>query len=178
MAYDSAHGQVVLFGGVGAGNVGLNDTWVWDGTNWTQKMPSNAPSARALAAMANNVVAGQILLFGGLTADQTTFFNDTWVWDGTNWTPHSTPPQLSARVSAMAFGSDDQVVLFGGANNSTAFNDTWLWNGSNWTLQSPGTIPTARYEHAMAYDSAHNQVVMFSGYSASNALLTETWLWH
>jgi hypothetical protein len=36
MAYDAARGQVVLFGGVGYSGT-LNDTWVWDGTNWVEK---------------------------------------------------------------------------------------------------------------------------------------------
>ena len=31
MAYDAAHGQVVMFGGFTGGTV-LNDTWIWDGT--------------------------------------------------------------------------------------------------------------------------------------------------
>ena len=46
MAYDSAHGQVVLFGGQDANLNALNDTWVWDGTNWTQKFPQTIPPAR------------------------------------------------------------------------------------------------------------------------------------
>ena len=43
MAYDSAHGQVVLFGGYDNRNR-FNDTWVWDGTNWTQKGTPSTPS--------------------------------------------------------------------------------------------------------------------------------------
>jgi hypothetical protein len=46
MAYDSAHGQVVLFGGLGADNTVLSDTWTWDGSNWTQKI-ARQQSARA-----------------------------------------------------------------------------------------------------------------------------------
>jgi Galactose oxidase, central domain len=34
LTYDSAHGQVVLFGGSGVSGF-LCDTWVWDGTNRT-----------------------------------------------------------------------------------------------------------------------------------------------
>jgi hypothetical protein len=41
MAYDAARGQVVLFGGWDRSY--SNDTWVWDGTNWVQKFPANAP---------------------------------------------------------------------------------------------------------------------------------------
>jgi hypothetical protein len=42
MAYDAARGQVVLFGGYD-GSGYLNDTWVWDGTNWVQKFPATVP---------------------------------------------------------------------------------------------------------------------------------------
>src|SRR6266496_225453 len=47
MAYDAAQEQVVLFGGVDCslGNE-FNDTWVWDGTTWTQVFPASSPSAR------------------------------------------------------------------------------------------------------------------------------------
>src|ERR1700691_4830012 len=37
MAYDAAHGQVVLF----SGDSFLSDTWVWNGTAWTQKSPAS-----------------------------------------------------------------------------------------------------------------------------------------
>src|SRR3954462_4642882 len=37
MAYDAARSQVVMFGGFGAGNAVLGDTWIWDGVNWIQK---------------------------------------------------------------------------------------------------------------------------------------------
>src|SRR5216683_1014776 len=77
MVYDSAHGQVVLFGG------GTHDTWVWDGSNWTQKFPQNSPSARGSHAMAYDSAHGQVVLFGGAGNGH---LNDTWVWDGSNWT--------------------------------------------------------------------------------------------
>ena len=37
MAYDAGHGQTVLFGGGDSTGDFLGDTWVWDGTTWTQK---------------------------------------------------------------------------------------------------------------------------------------------
>lgn len=36
----------------------------------------------------------------------------------------------------------------------------------------------ARYEHAMAYDAARDQVVMFGGRSASNQVLADTLIWN
>jgi hypothetical protein len=51
MAYDAAHAQVVLFGGIGSGAL-FNDTWTWDGTDWTKRTPAHLPSARYRHAMA------------------------------------------------------------------------------------------------------------------------------
>jgi hypothetical protein len=37
MAYDAATRTVVLFGGLGAEDKPLNDTWTWDGSTWTEQ---------------------------------------------------------------------------------------------------------------------------------------------
>ena len=36
MCYDSDKKKVVLFGGWAAGTNRLDDTWIWDGSEWTQ----------------------------------------------------------------------------------------------------------------------------------------------
>ena len=111
-----------------------------------------------------------MVLFGGLDKDHIYGLNDTWVWDGSNWTqqfPQASPPERY--LHALAYDSaHGQVVLFGG-DGAWDFNldyflyDTWLWDGSNWTEQFPQTRPPKRSEHALAYDSAHDQTVMFAG---------------
>jgi hypothetical protein len=67
MAYDADHGQMVLFGGGTNGDTlgFLNDTWTWDGTNWTQQSLGKSPAARILAAMAYDADHNQVVLFGG-----------------------------------------------------------------------------------------------------------------
>jgi uncharacterized protein (TIGR03437 family) len=183
MAYDAGHGQVVLFGGLDPSGNSLNDTWLWDGNNWTQKSPQNSPVARSSHAMAFDSAHGQVVLFGGGGAATlpAPFFNDTWVWDGSNWTqesPQTSPPALL--YHAMVYDSaHGQVVLFGGLVPSLAgsqdSNNTWVWDGSNWTQESPQNSPSARTSSAMAYDSVHNQVVLFGGLGAVD--LGDTWTW-
>ena len=131
MAYDATRGQVVLFGGYNAiGNGDVSDTWVWDGTNWTQKSPASSPSPRLGHVMAYDATRGQVVLFGGSDHNNVQY-NNTWVWDGTNWTqksPANSPPPRGG--SAMTYDSTrGQVVLFGGVNNSAGvlLNDTWVW---------------------------------------------------
>ncbi len=185
MAFDSAHGQVVLFGGDGQNLNPLNDTWVWDGANWTQKLPLASPSTRFASAMAYDSAHGQVVLFGGVAnlvaGDNTpTLFNDAWAWDGSNWTQKF--PQVSPPVRlghSMAYDSTrSRVVLFGGADeNGNALGDTWVWDGSNWTQESPKASPPARGFAAMAYDSIHDQSILFGGAGATSLLLVDTWLW-
>ena len=55
MAYDSARGRTVMFGGWDFNFVLLGQTWEWDGTDWVDRAPANAPSARKLSAMATTV---------------------------------------------------------------------------------------------------------------------------
>jgi uncharacterized protein (TIGR03437 family) len=177
MAFDSAHGQVVMFGGQDfTGNVGYTDTWVWDGSNWTQKFPQHNPPAQSAHAMAYDSAHGQAVMFS---------LNDTWLWDGSQWTPFP-PTGPSGRYGhAMAYDSaHSQVVLFGGAdaNNNpvpTVLGDTWIWDGANWTQKFPQTSPPPRFQHAMAYDSVRGKVVLYGGMSSNSFsdVLGDTWVW-
>jgi hypothetical protein len=46
----------------------------------------------------------------------------------------------------------------------------------NWKKESPATVPPARTSHTMAYDAAHNKVVMFGG-GGDVSYLSDTWSW-
>jgi uncharacterized protein (TIGR03437 family) len=186
MVYDSAHNQVVMFGGNGPAQPGcsyLGDTWIWNGTEWTQATPQTSPPARAGHGMAYDSARRQVVVFGGVGANgfgnQCTSqnLNDTWVWDGSNWTEESPKTMPSARISiAMAFdAAHGQTVLFGGIAG-TDVNDTWIWDGSNWTLESPQTSPSAQGSYAMDYDSSHGQIVWF-GEEGPGGIQADTWLW-
>jgi hypothetical protein len=66
-----------------------------------------------------------------------------------------------------------QVVLFGGYGFS-AYDDTWEWNNTRWTLKNPTQRPSARYEHAMIYDSTRQVMVLFGDLGVSSDL-NDTW---
>jgi hypothetical protein len=173
MTYDSAHGQVVLFGGSEYSEIQFNDTWTWDGSNWTQQSPRNSPPTRTSPATGYDSLHGQVVLFGGIDGISFlggTFLNDTWTWDGSNWTkksPQNSPPARILHI--MAYDSaHGQVVLFGGRDQGGCLlGDTWIWDGSNWTQKFPQNSPSARHSHAMAYDSARGEMVLFEGFSFS-----------
>ena len=88
MAYDSARGIVVLFGGY-ASATSLADTWEHDGTRWVQITPTDPegdgdPPLREGHAMAFDSVRERVVLFGWL-ARRT-------VWRWCRPAPHRIPP--------------------------------------------------------------------------------------
>jgi hypothetical protein len=178
MAYDSAHGQMLLFGGLGTNQIDyLGDTWSWNGTSWTlQPSGSTAPAARQGPSMAYDANYDQVVLFGGQGAPDSSVFADTWIWKGSGWialSPATSPP---ARWDAELASDGNQLVLFGGGANGS-LNDTWVWDGINWTQQSPATSPSGREGAEMAFDSALGQPLLFGG-QASSGNLNDTWAWN
>jgi hypothetical protein len=119
VADDAARNNVLLFGGFGGGTE-LGDTWTWDGTDWTQRSPADAPSRRYSAGTAYDAARGRVVLFGGGT-NCCGVLGDTWAWDGTEWTqqpagsialtPRSGPPGTVVQVQAWGFAAGERVRL-------------------------------------------------------------------
>src|SRR5260370_8840839 len=131
MGFDSVRKRVVLFGGRSNG-VRQADTWEWDGSNWTQISTSSAPpSARFWHSMAFDSQLGKTRIFGGdhVAAFSLGPVNDTWEWDGANWTQDVTSSAPSPRAGqSMAYDSGrGRSIVFGGTDESLPgvfYNDT------------------------------------------------------
>jgi len=80
-------------------------------------------------------------------------------------------------MAMASFPARQQAVLYGGAASGTSFTDTWVWDGSHWAQSFPAHNPGARCGHAMAYDAARGQVLLFGGFDAASELTNETWTW-
>ena len=182
MTYDSVRGETVMFAGrdLRSGSL-LDDTWLWDGVNWTQAFPAAHPAARIAHAITFDASRAEVLLFGGRLAAFPSSFGDTWVWNGVNWTerfPATRPPPTGGHALVYEVVGV-QVILFGGYDNGAfSRSDTWSWNGTDWTQLVPGTSPPARTNHAMAYDSIFREIVLFGGGSAPGAdtNFNDTWV--
>src|SRR5262245_25538876 len=81
MAYDSARGRIVMFGGYEGSYLGT--TWEWDGTSWLARAPATSPPVRANHAMAYDSARQRVVLFGGIWGTAA-FLGDTWEWDGSS----------------------------------------------------------------------------------------------
>src|SRR5262249_16934915 len=90
LSFDRVRGRTVLFGGLNAIATALGDTWEWDGTDWSPGGGAHAPPARCQHALVYDSARGRIVLFGGFRSSSPQALQDTWEWDGTDWTQRGT----------------------------------------------------------------------------------------
>jgi hypothetical protein len=85
LAFDPAVKSVVLFGGLAGscedcGEARLNDTWLWNGTNWDEvETPSANPEPSSGASFTYDGAIHSMVLFGGWVSDFN-FTNTTWLF--------------------------------------------------------------------------------------------------
>jgi hypothetical protein len=179
LAFDSARGQSVLFGGFGPNppDDHFGDTWEWDGVGWALKSV-RGPGERYGPGVVYDSVRALTVLYGG-HMHHFGQMGDTWEWDGTSWTLRTESGPTPRDNHAMAYDSiRGRTVLFGGYDEGGLFrDDTWEWDGTSWVQKGiGGTAPSGRWTHAMCFDSARGRVVMFGG-STGSVELGDTWEW-
>lgn len=130
IAYDSATGSVLLFGGVTSNLTPLNDTWTWNGYNWTRHFPASTPAPRNGPGMVYDEAFRAVVLFGGAVGTCCSDnLNDTWTWNGVDWTEiypgNPLPPARDGQN--MDYDPLRKVVfMFGGAGAGGELGDTWF----------------------------------------------------
>lgn len=176
-AFDEVRGEGVLFGGSYyfdfPWSVRPNETWIWNGANWSLRTTTSAPAARLGHAMAYDSLRGVVVLFGGVGANYGVF-NDTWEFDGADWIQRQ--PAVNATGvcrTAMAYDrTRGRCVLFGGNRNNIGgaggvwnlSNETWEWDGVNWLQRTPAVAPSARVDHFMVWDPLRQRVTLGTGF--------------
>ncbi len=194
MAFDSAHGREVLFGGRDSSNGDDAATWAFNLANdaWLELSPGGGsdPPGRMGAGLAYepNSSGGVVWLYGGQQGG--TSFDDLWRFDCTAgdatdcaWTQvqksGTWPPPLDgvtftwddARNAAVLFGGE----AFGDPSTDGVYGDTWEWNGSRWSKVDVSG-PSARYDHAATYDSGHQRLLVYGGIAdQSSSASSELW---
>ncbi|MCK6483328.1 MAG: M6 family metalloprotease domain-containing protein [Phycisphaerae bacterium] len=175
MTYDISRDRMVVFGPSSSGGA-PGQTWEFDGAAWSQVFPANSPSARSGHGMVYDEARQRVVLFGGNDATSGAFLNDTWEWNGVNWTLRNPSNRPSVRSGhAMAYDRRRQVtVLYGGAG-FTGIHQTWEWNGSNWNNRSTSENPFTRVGAGMAYDERRGVCVLYGGNIWTQNVATWEW---
>jgi hypothetical protein len=130
----------------------------------------------------------QVVLFGGQDAVEhgkgqgLQLLRDTWTWDGKTWNKGDSAQNPPASTGAGLIYDSKRgrvIALVNVYQDSKQSNQTWQWDGKNWARILPTTeIPGPRYHSGVAYDQAHDMVVVFGRRTGPGMNLTEdadTW---
>lgn len=188
----------LLFGGADPQTGALlSDTWLWDGSDWTQVFPSVSPPPLAWAGISEHPRDNRkAIMFGGCTSVTagacTGFTNSLWEFDiqTLEWSSKSCACP-SARMVGQQMGlvwvdvagpsEGFNLALFGGWDGSGSLGDTWTsFSGDAWGKKSISPSPPARMGGAMTaqretdlFDWTH--AIMLFGGGNSTGLLSDTW---
>lgn len=201
MVYDPVLKKTVMFGGFNANNY-RNDTWTWNGTEWTEvKMSKDKrPPNRGQMSMWYDPLQQKVILYGGIgrgsVNEFVTRYSDMWAFNGTGWTKLGVTETPGGRFGAQVAVNpvSGKTLLFGGlrvevraddpkgeALRQFFDNDTWEWDGSTsrWTrlVTDPATPePEVRENGSLAWDPVASQLVLFGGY-ADGFYRSDVWVW-
>ena len=170
MVYDTARRRVVMVVGWYSGATGNgwpSMTWEWDGRSWMATRPAHHPPMMLVGpAMAYDQARGETVLFGGSPVGSPGILNQTWTWDGKDWTlrhpAHSPPSRWMAHACYDA--ARKRVVLFGGWHGAWVLRDTWEWDGKDWRMIKVTRWPKDGLMSGMCYDSKTGKIIGFLNY--------------
>ena len=180
MTYDSTGARVVMFGGLnGSGVPGANwynATWTYRNGSWTNISNARAPFPRAGVALGDAPSLRGVLLFGGengceAVCDQYyTYYNDTWLLRGQNWTnvTRAAAPPAGEGAVMTTDPTSGAVALVGGTRNDLVSNlQLWTFNGTTWADWPNATAPSpqggALAGMGFVGDPADGTILMFGG---------------
>lgn len=150
VAFDSARGRLILFGGArpsgNSGWVDSDETWEWDGTRW-HSLDATTPKSepRHGHALGYDARDRRMLLVGGVRtppgAKNEEPLDDTWTYDGVRWSRGPNAPLMSVAYD----GVGRRVVPIGGlgAQSREPLGDTWTRDGERWHALETEPIFTA-----------------------------------
>ncbi|MHC5064072.1 MAG: Kelch repeat-containing protein [Planctomycetota bacterium] len=188
MTWDPINEKLLLFGGGTAFAEELvAESYHYDGTTWELLAPANSPTHRKDHRMVTDTLRDRIVLFGGTDQERrfltqlTTRSNETWEWDGANWTLRNPLVVPGRRRSfGMAFDSVlGRTIVAYGISGNRWLGDTWAWDGSTWTSIIPfgDPKPSARGAVQLVENPNAGRMMMFGGdvIQPLPGQLLETW---
>ena len=168
MAYDRDRDRVILYGGYNYLEDGrtfrvLNDTWEFDGDNWTRVNENGPVITKPLIVF--DAARHQTIMLGTDAESKAAMYR--WNADASRWdTVTGTLPPCVNEGQLVYQTHNQRPLLAGGVCGGSIIGDeTFEWDGSNWT-EIPhweGYTTGRQVDSAAAYDTAAGQTVRFGG---------------
>ncbi|TET81113.1 MAG: hypothetical protein E3J43_01260 [Candidatus Heimdallarchaeota archaeon] len=186
MAYDSANGIIIAYGGTTQSAYAYwgFETWTYNYTDneWTKMNPAEHPYGGVWSQLVYDSESEKMVQFGGHNKEDYAS-NETWIYDyiANTWTPAAPNNVPRLRAShCMAYDSESDVVImhggglapdynpYGGRIN---YNDTWAYdlNTDTWTNMTPA-ISLQGISECLSFNSSG--ICLIASPIISNFLMT------
>jgi N-acetylneuraminic acid mutarotase len=176
MTWQGSNNTILLTGGVCVSSAGTEDTYEWDGTNWT-KIDLTVFAGRYLGeALTYDPDHQNVVLFGGAPAGGVflagTFVYSNKAWAGVGDSDYPAPRSLSAFVADPV---RNVVYLYGGVNDATSFFDFWTYQNGMFRLGTDASQPLDCASPIGAFDTDRQKLVLLCSGSATWEYDGTTW---
>jgi hypothetical protein len=170
VAYDEARSQVIMIG-MDDKSVSKMYVWVGDSGTWQELTPPALPKCHGGGAMTWDPDTQAVMFTGGICTDGT-ISDDTYEWDGTNWTALVVLAGHGS-VFGQAMTWDrlrDEAIMFGGAvsvNVNLSSTYTYTNDTHAWLATGVSSVPSPRSLAVFKRDAQNQTIWMFGGLNES-----------
>ena len=142
----------------------LNDTWIWNGTNWIEQHPVTVPPLGVFSyyVMAYDERHEVIVMYGCIGSQMGSKFM-TWSWDGSNWLEKHPTLSPTLNISSMTYDGNNIILTTLGGNS------VWIWDGENWSIGPDSPLYSVDYNNSM-FDE-HRQTAVLPAITANGVYM-------
>ncbi len=165
LTYQTTDQKVLYTGGVCVTSAATDETYTWDGENWTKVELKSAASRLFGAALAFDEAREVALLFGGTSAfgqpESSTFLFAS-SKESAAWVAFSDNTQPGPR-SLFAFTSDpvnNTIWMLGGIDESSTLDDFWQYQNGVWQAVTAEKGPAGCLTPNSAFDTDRQKLVV------------------
>lgn len=172
LAYAPGPKQVLAFGGLDAGNVVNDQTWLWDGTAWTEvpkpAPPAVVPPARARAAAITASDAIGVLLLPGASPSGTPESGAVFSFD-TGWKQRTETAPPLVDFGAAFSPKDQRAYAFGGrpcsapTDSCKPTSDVYQWKDGDAAWTSVPGVGVPRWGASVTFHGTGGVVALAGG---------------
>ncbi len=144
LVYDAARNEILMLGTSTSTTAPAVVMYRYADGSWVQVEPEEMPPCAGQAKMVYREFDGDVLLYGG-SCPRGGVSNDTWIWDGTNWSELSVV-RTAGSIFAYAMAHDqsrNQTVIYGGTALDEN-NNTFRLSGDRWIFVRAPETPGSR----------------------------------
>jgi hypothetical protein len=177
MTWQSSNNTVLYTGGVCATTAGDEETYEWDGTNWTKIALTSFAGANIGSALTFDPDRQVAVLFGGAPSSGALLIG-TYTYANKAWTGVAGDIAYPVPRSLFTFATDPVnkvIYLFGGVNDVTSFADFWIYQNGMFHAQLTSNQPADCSSPIGAYDTDRSKLVVVCGTSATWEYDGATW---